>query len=135
MAAKRTVVIGLLGTSLDRGNGPGRWSEWRPGVSACQYEELLAHRFELLHDSKHAPLAKTVAADIESVSPETDVPLNLVEFANPWDFEEVYGKLAESRRIPAQLLQTSPPKRDGLGEFSIIDLDLSRYDRLAIRHQ
>ena len=48
--------------------------------------------------------------------------------------------LAESRHIPARLLQTSPvPKRerrtgDGrVGRFTIIDLDLSRYDSIAQR--
>lgn len=44
--------------------------------------------------------------------------------------------LTESRHIPARLLQTSPRRgRDarGTGTYSIIDLDLSRYDRLASR--
>jgi transcriptional regulatory protein RtcR len=44
--------------------------------------------------------------------------------------------LTESRRFPGRLLQTSPPKepRGGdPGRFSIIDLDLSRYDRIAAR--
>lgn len=43
--------------------------------------------------------------------------------------------LAESRRIPARLLQTSPPSRPGRspGDYRIIDLDLSRYDRIARR--
>jgi len=46
--------------------------------------------------------------------------------------------LTESRHLPARLVQTSPaaPKRRGPeGKFSIIDLDLSRYDRLAARFQ
>ena len=44
--------------------------------------------------------------------------------------------LAEARYIPAQILQTSPPaKRDRgkPGTFSVIDLDLSKYDRIAQR--
>ena len=44
--------------------------------------------------------------------------------------------LAESRIIPARLLQTSPPSnphKQFLGRYKIIDLDLSRYDRLASR--
>lgn len=43
--------------------------------------------------------------------------------------------LAESRRIPARLLQTSPPSRPGrsAGAYRVIDLDLSRYDRIAQR--
>ena len=43
--------------------------------------------------------------------------------------------LAEAHYLPARLLQTAPPKRSepGAGRFEIIDLDLSRYDRLAAR--
>ena len=43
--------------------------------------------------------------------------------------------LAESRHLPARLLQLSPPRRgqDGPGDYRMIDLDLSRYDRLAAR--
>jgi transcriptional regulatory protein RtcR len=41
--------------------------------------------------------------------------------------------LTESRHLPARLLQTSPPKAGGKATYSVIDLDLSRYDRLASR--
>jgi len=41
--------------------------------------------------------------------------------------------LTESRYFPARLLQTSPPKGSDQPNYSIIDLDLSRYDRLASR--
>ncbi|HEX6961331.1 MAG TPA: RNA repair transcriptional activator RtcR [Lacipirellula sp.] len=43
--------------------------------------------------------------------------------------------LAESRHMPGQLLQASPPKRKGhgAGTYRIIDLDLSRYDQIAAR--
>jgi len=44
--------------------------------------------------------------------------------------------LTESGHFPARLLQTSPPLRDsksGPGTFAIIDLDLSKYDRIASR--
>jgi transcriptional regulatory protein RtcR len=44
--------------------------------------------------------------------------------------------LTEARYFPAQLLQTSPPKERDLkspGELRVIDLDLSRYDRIATR--
>ncbi|MEM9159161.1 MAG: RNA repair transcriptional activator RtcR, partial [Verrucomicrobiota bacterium] len=46
--------------------------------------------------------------------------------------------LAESRRIPARLIQTAPPKRKQnpvVGTYSIIDLDLSRYDPIASRFE
>ncbi len=48
--------------------------------------------------------------------------------------------LAETRHLPARLIQTSPPRarrRDPSqpGTIAIIDLDLSRYDQLAARFQ
>ncbi|QDV22747.1 RNA repair transcriptional activator RtcR [Aureliella helgolandensis] len=45
--------------------------------------------------------------------------------------------LCESRHLPGQLLQASPPKRkgEGPGTYNRIDLDLSKYDRIAARFQ
>ncbi len=46
--------------------------------------------------------------------------------------------LTESRHLPGRLLQTSPPPRthgQGRGRYRVIDLDLSRYDRLAARFE
>lgn len=44
--------------------------------------------------------------------------------------------LTEARYFPGALLQTSPPRRDNeasVGEFALIDLDLSRYNQIAAR--
>lgn len=44
--------------------------------------------------------------------------------------------LTEAHYFPAKLIQTSPPSRQsggGAGKFEIIDLDLSKYDKLAAR--
>jgi transcriptional regulatory protein RtcR len=168
MRPKKLVVIGLLGTQLDRGTGPQRWETWRPTVSLFQHDDLLVSRLDLLHDRKATATAETVAEDIAGVSPETEVRRQVIEFSDPWDFEEVYGGLAdfargykfdleredylvhittgthvaqiclflltESRHIPARLIQTSPPQerdRRSPGRYTIIDLDLSRYDRIA----
>ncbi len=45
--------------------------------------------------------------------------------------------LTEARYFPAKLLQSSPPKKqeDGAGRYSIIDLDLSKYDLIAQRFE
>ncbi|MBN8721353.1 MAG: RNA repair transcriptional activator RtcR [Acidobacteria bacterium] len=45
--------------------------------------------------------------------------------------------LTESRHFPAKLLQTSPPNRHKSepGKYTIIDLDLSKYDEIASRFQ
>jgi transcriptional regulatory protein RtcR len=168
---RKQVVIGLLGLRLDAGQGTDRWNSWRPSVAICQHENLLVHRFELLHEPKGTKLAQLVAEDIVSVSPETEVRTHSVAMKDPWDFEEVYAALhdfargyafnteaedylihittgthvaqiclfllTESRHLPGKLLQCSPPARkhdqDPIGSYRIIDLDLSKYDRLATR--
>ena len=61
--------------------------------SLCQHEDLLVNRLELLYQKKFQAMADVVAADIRSVSPETEVVLRLVELPHPWDFEEVYLSL------------------------------------------
>lgn len=85
----RNVVIGFLGTQLDM----GKRREWRPSVQMCQHPGLPIDRLELIHDSRHYHLACTVAAAIGKVSPETEVRLVRIDMTDPWDFQEVYGKL------------------------------------------
>jgi len=98
---KRNHIIGLLGSNLDSGRAEDRWSKWRPSVAACQHEDLLIERFELLHESRHRTLAELVATDIASVSPETSVILHELDFKDPWDFEEVFAALhAFARAYP-----------------------------------
>jgi transcriptional regulatory protein RtcR len=46
--------------------------------------------------------------------------------------------LIESRYFPARVLQTSPPKKQtagSAGSYNVVDLDLSRYDKIASRFQ
>ena len=71
---------------------------WRPSVAICQHENLLIRRFELLYLPKEETLAELVAADIASVSPETEVRIHLLSLKDPWDFEEVYGALHDFAR-------------------------------------
>lgn len=93
------VVIGFLGSSLDSSKlGPSRWSKWRPSVGLTMHEDLRVDRLVLLHGSAHESLADYVAQDIASVSPETSVDKRRLDFTDPWDFEEVYGKLLDFAR-------------------------------------
>lgn len=131
---------------------------------------MIVHRLELLHSANELTLAALLKADIESVSPETEVRLQPFECRDPWDFEQVYEALyafaraysfdtdredylvhittgthvaqiclfllTESRHFPARLLQSSPDRGwNSPGSIKIIDLDLSRYDRIASRFQ
>lgn len=167
---KKTVVIGLLGSTLDQGKRDKRWNYWRPSVAICQQENLVIDRYHLLYQEKWTNLAERIGQDIKLVSPETEVIQDNIEFKDPWDFEEVYGVLhdyarqfsfnpekedylihittgthvaqiclfllTESRYLPGKLLQASPSRRKGVdsaGTYAIIDLDLSKYDRLAAR--
>ena len=93
---KPTVVIGFLGSTLDASKfGPSRWNKWRPSVGLTMHEDLRVDRFILLHGRPHQRLAEYVTEDIASVSPETTVERRLLDFEDPWDFEEVYGKLLD----------------------------------------
>ncbi|KPF68586.1 transcriptional regulator [alpha proteobacterium AAP81b] len=168
---KPLVAIGFLGSTLDAGKfGPTRWNKWRPSVGMCMHDDLRIDRFVLLHGTVHGRLADYIAADIASVSPETTVEPRVIDFDNPWDFEEVYGKLldfaraypfdpdaedyvvhittgthvaqiclfllTEAHYLPGRLLQTQPERgapTGGPGSWTIIDLDLSRYDSIATR--
>ncbi|WP_434348263.1 RNA repair transcriptional activator RtcR [Myxococcus virescens] len=93
--ARKTVVLGMLGTTLDNGQGPQRWTRWRPTVALCQQEDLLVHRLELLHPPNATSLAATLAGDIRQVSPETEVRGRPLDIQNPWDLEETYGALLD----------------------------------------
>ncbi len=88
-----SVVIGLLGTTLDQGKSPGRWQTWRPTVSVCRQPDLIVNRLELLHQERETALAELVRRDIQTVSPETEVRLHKIDFGDPWDFEAVYETL------------------------------------------
>ncbi|MBN8819301.1 MAG: RNA repair transcriptional activator RtcR [Sphingomonas sp.] len=167
---KSLTVISFLGSTLDASKfGPSRWSKWRPNVGLTMHEDLRVDRLIMLHGTPHRRLAEYVAEDIASVSPETSVDMRLLDFKNPWDFEEVFGKLldfaraelfdpdtqdylihittgthvaqiclfllTEARYLPGRLLQTQPKRGapDPVGTWSVIDLDLSRYDSIATR--
>ncbi len=93
MKKKRIVVIGFVGTQLDSGQSAARWDRWRPSVAITQYPDIVIDRFELLYSGRFQKLADAVAADIGTVSPETEVVLQHVPMDDPWDFEQVYAAL------------------------------------------
>lgn len=91
---KKTIAVSLLGTQLDFfGKRIDRWSKWRPNISLCSQEDLVIDHLHLLRDNHSAKLASTVIDDIATVSPETVVEQHVINFMDPWDFEEVYAKL------------------------------------------
>lgn len=169
MSSASSVVIGLLGTTLDLGKHPDRWQNWRPSVALCRQPDLIVKRFELLHGSREKPLAEIVSRDISpsprkprcvsirsilairgissrctrrsSTSPErildTDSEDYLIHITTGTHVAQIcLFLLTESRWLPGRLIQCSPKRdRSAPGTVKVIDLDLSRYDRIASRFQ
>ena len=90
----KNVAIGFLGTQLDM----GRKRRWKPTVSLCSHPDLILDRLELLYDEKFNRLAFSVQREIEATSPGTEVLLRRMDLDDPWDFQEVYGKLFDFAR-------------------------------------
>ena len=89
---KRRVVIGVLGTVMDkRGKRANRLRKWRPTVGLCQQPDLPVDRLELLHQPQDRGMAEQITEDIRLLSPNTTVRSWPVTIADPWDFEEVYA--------------------------------------------
>lgn len=89
---KRRVVIGVLGTVLDkRGKRANRFRKWRPSVGLCQQPDFPVDRLELLHQPRDAGMAQQLAEDVTLLSPHTSVRPHTVSIQDPWDFEEVYA--------------------------------------------
>ncbi len=91
--ARKKVVIGLVGSTLDGGLGEKRWTRWRPSVAICQQADFRVDRFELLHQPQTRQLAALVEADLAQVSPHTEVRRHQLALADPWDFSQVYAEL------------------------------------------
>ncbi len=51
--AKKTIVIGFLGISLDQGRKPDRWQRWRPSMGLLMHEDLIVDELLLLHDRRN----------------------------------------------------------------------------------
>jgi transcriptional regulatory protein RtcR len=96
---KRQVVIGMLGTQLDSGVGPGRWEKWRPTVCLGMQEDFLLDRLELLVDERRfGKLASVIAQDLVQVSPETAINRHDTYLQDAWDFQGVYATLHDFLR-------------------------------------
>lgn len=93
----------------------------QPLTNAWDFEEVYASLYEFARGYEFKPHAEEYLVHITTGSHVQQICLFL---------------LTESRHFPARLLQTSPAdlKRRGPdGKFTVIDLDLSKYDRLAAR--
>ena len=90
----KNVVVGFLGTQKDM----GKKRRWKPTPSLVAHDDFHVDRLELLFDMKFHRLAKQVQREIQETSPDTEVLLVNVDLDDPWDFQEVYGKLYDYAR-------------------------------------
>ena len=98
MQPRKQVVIGMLGSTLDSGFHQERWNRWRPTLSLCKHTDLPVDRFELIYDPKFKDIANVVMADIQRVSPRTEVRGTEQSLKDAWDFVEVYAALHDFAR-------------------------------------
>lgn len=90
----RNVVLGFLGTQLD----VGKKRRWKPTISLVGHERFPVDRLEILHDRKFERMAWYVQQEVMQAAPKTEVILRNLDLSDPWDFQEVYGKLFDFAR-------------------------------------
>ena len=90
----KNVVLSFLGTQKDVGKN----RKWKPTRSLVEHDHFQVDRLEILYDMKFERLAGFVKAEIEALSPDTEVLLVNMDLDDPWDFQEVYGKLYDYAR-------------------------------------
>jgi len=85
------IVVNILGERCIHGTKPQRWSQWRPTIAVCSQPDFVVHRLVLLHTEQQRKHLSILCADLQAVSPETEVELvtlppyrsgNLVETYN-----------------------------------------------------
>lgn len=97
----KTVVIGLIGTKLDRRKKRERklhnqhdYNSWRPSVDLCRHNDFPIDRIELLHQDEHRDLAQQLESDVAAASKQrTEARGHQIQLRDPWDFEETYAAL------------------------------------------
>lgn len=90
----KNVVLGFLGTTLDA----SKKRRWRPTLSLVAHAEFKIDRLEILYDLRFSRLAEQIQAELNEIAPETEVLLRNLDLIDPWDFQEVYGKLFDFAR-------------------------------------
>lgn len=119
-----------------------------------KYEHLLAQVTQDIHAASPASEVRHHQLGITDPWDFGDVYGNLFDFAQTYAFDPEHEEywihittgthvvqiclflMTETRYFPGTLLQTSPPRRQTIGEtgsYALIDLDLSRYDQIAQR--
>jgi transcriptional regulatory protein RtcR len=93
------IVIGILGSRLDhQGLGKRRHERWRPSVSILMHPEFPVDEFILIYHRNEVALAAITLRDMQDLAPNARITTYVVDYANPWDFGEVYSQLHEFTR-------------------------------------
>jgi transcriptional regulatory protein RtcR len=97
---KKNVVIGFVGTSLDsKGLSEKRWEHWRPTVSLCAHDSFPVDRLELfICKPSQNDLVQQLRADIQKISPTTEVVSHLINLEDPWNLEMAFAALHDFAR-------------------------------------
>ena len=82
------IVYTFLAVVLDQ-----KKNAWRPTIALATSPELRIDELHILWQSQHRELMEDIHAELKEAAPGVKVVLHAVTLNDPWDFEEVYGKL------------------------------------------
>ena len=159
------IVYSFIGVALDQKKNGDKINHWRPTIALATSNEIHFDELHLLWQSNYRSLSEELIAELKERAPQLKVVSHIVDFDDPWDFEEVYSKLYdfaaeqkpdpeandyyihistgthvmqiswfllnESHHLPGKLLQSHPATGKNSRNFTIIDLDLARYDMIG----
>ena len=82
------IVYTFLAVVLDQ-----KKNRWRPTIALATSPELRIDELHLLWQSQYRELMEDILAELKETAPGVKVIPHAMTLADPWDFEEVYGKL------------------------------------------
>ncbi len=88
------IVVSILGQRLDNvGFGNKRWFRWRATLSLLQHHDFQVDEIVLLHHKEDDRLLNLTMRDIEQTCLNIKISTYLIDYDDPWDFEQVYSQL------------------------------------------
>ncbi len=88
------IIVGILGQRLDNtGLGNKRWLRWRPTMSLLMHHDFQVNELVLIHQKDEQALADLTTKDANNLCLDIKVTSHVVNYDDPWDFEQVYSQL------------------------------------------